>query len=214
VIAVVDNDIVCKCCCYQLLFEVIDSLEIQAEMVGVLGTARFVVAKRIKRSGLLKDPSGPISELDGFLAKASVVEPTDVEQFAAADLEFAAQVAGLPLDVGESQLCAITLERSIPLLLTGDKQAIESLEGLLPSVSGLAEICGKVKCLEQVILGLLNFRNPDTVWNAICNEQHVDKALTYALGCSRAALDLEEAIEGLVSYINAIRQAAPRVLAT
>jgi len=213
VIVVADNDIVSKCCCYRLSFEVIESLGIQVELVGVLGTARFVVTKRIKRSGLTQHPSGPLTELREFLAKAAVVEPSDVEQSFAADLELAAQLAGLPLDAGESQLCAVAIERSIHLLLTGDKQAIGSLEQLLPSVSRLAGICGKVKCLEQVVLGLLNFGNPDTVWRAICSEKDVDKALTYAFACSRPQVDLDELVEGLTSYISAIRQVAPQILA-
>ncbi len=56
------------------------------------------------------------------------MEPTDREVAFATNLELTAQRAGLQLDVGESQLVAIVIERAIATFDTGDKRAIVSLE--------------------------------------------------------------------------------------
>jgi hypothetical protein len=213
VIAAVDNDVVYKCACYGLLAELVESLDANADSVGVLATARFVLARRIKRGTLARDSRTVLDQLAEFLARSNRLNPTDEEQRIAADLEYAAQIKGLDLDTGESQLCAIVLERSIPLLVTGDKRAIESLGVLLRYEPRIEGMCGKVKCLEQAILRVLGLRDPDLIWQAVCAEQTVDRALSFAFGCSRAALMLDDVIEGLNSYINSVRISAPRILA-
>src|SRR5260370_37732456 len=102
----------------------------EPKRVGVLGTARFVVASRIKRATRTRDPKSALEDLGQFLVNSIVLDPTDSEQQLAAEFEVAAQSRGLALDTGESQLCAIVLERAIPLLVTGDKRAIEGIERL------------------------------------------------------------------------------------
>jgi hypothetical protein len=214
VVAVVDNDVVYKCACYQLLLDVVESVNADPAFLGVLGTARFVASRRLKRPGIVKDSASSLKQLAEFFERVSILEPSDAEVDLAAELEIAAQLDGLALDAGESQLCAIAIERRIPLLLTGDKRAIEALERLILSEPRLEQVCGKVMCLEQILLQTLRLKEPKAIWSAVCNEQEIDKALTVAFGCSRPELSLEAVLEGLASYINAVRQLAPRILAS
>lgn len=212
-IAVMDNDVLYKGACYGLLSEILESLNPESKRVGVLGTARFVVASRITRAKLAKDANSALEDLSQFLVSSMVLDPTDSEQRLAAEFEVAAQIRGLALDTGESQLCAIVLVRAIPLFVTGDKRAIEGIERLLDDEPRLLELGGKVRCLEQVILVVLARGNPEAIWASVCAELAVDKALTFAFGCSQSELRLDSVLEGLASYINAVRAVAPRVLA-
>jgi hypothetical protein len=74
-----------------------------------------------------------IRRLDDFLASVELIEPTVEESTLAAEFESLALAAALPLDAGESQLCAVLVSRNLPLLVTGDKRAITALESLVDS---------------------------------------------------------------------------------
>jgi hypothetical protein len=129
--AMVDNDIIFKGTCYGLLDEFLSPVCATRDLVGVLGAAQFVVSKKITKKNPKKGIAVALRHLKDFLERVTVVEPTEDEQKMAAEFELAAQRAGLVLDVGESQLCAIVICRLTPLLLTGDKRAIQAIEELL-----------------------------------------------------------------------------------
>src|SRR5438105_3609188 len=115
--AVVDNDILFKGVCYGLLQELISS-GCAGGAPGVLGAARFVVAKKIeKRRGIRGNVADAVGRLQAFLSQAKVLEPTDAELEMAADFELAAQRLGSSFDTGESVLSAVTIIRLVPLLL-------------------------------------------------------------------------------------------------
>jgi len=50
--------------------------------------------------------------------------------------------------------------------------------------------------------------------NAICSEPTVDKTLTICFGCSSQDSNSADILQGLDSYIGAIRASAARVLST
>jgi hypothetical protein len=133
----------------------------------------------------------------------------------AADFELAAQRAGLSFDVGESQLCAILICRLTPMLLTGDKRAIQALEELLDSEDRLSSLCGKVRCLEQLVLDVLRAgTNPDTLRGMICAEIDIDKTLTICFSCHSQDGPRQDYVDGLQSYVADLRQRAIRVLSS
>src|SRR5207253_1052389 len=84
---------------------------------------------------------------------------------------------------GESQLCSIVITRAISILDTGDKRAIESFETLLDEIGGLELIGGRVRCLEQIVHGLVQGGAIDELLDAICAEPDVDKTLSICFGC-------------------------------
>ena len=142
------------------------------------------------------------------------LEPTDREVNLAAGFEIAAQEVGLSLDSGESQLAAMVIERAVPLLETGDKRAIRSIEQLLDKVDELLPIQGRVRCLEQIVRRVLDDAGAiDRVAAAMCAEPGVDKTMSICFGCSSGRPPtLDQVIEGLASYIASLRADAPRVL--
>lgn len=211
--AVVDNDILLKGACYGLL-EVLVGRVPNSGVVGVLGASRFVVPQRIARAQLRGDPATAAAHFSAFLSANEVVEPNAEEQQMAAVFEVTAQRASLNLDAGESQLVAILVSRCLPWLLTGDKRAISSIEGLLEVDVRLKAVIGKVKCLEQLVVDLLVSGNQKEIRRAICAEPSVDKALSICFSCSSSDEGPDTTMEGLSSYISDLRKKASRVLAT
>lgn len=211
--AIIDNDILLKGSCYGLLDELTSTISSAPNSMGVLGAARFVISKKIEKKALKGSTSAALARFVAFLTRAETLEPTPDEQNMAADLEFIAQGSAVSLDVGESQLCAILVHRMLPLLLTGDKRAIAAIESLLDSESRLLYVCGKVKCLEQLVSHALEGGLVDRVRYAVCAEPEIDTALSICFSCMNAGAPLESYCEGLGSYIKALRASAPRVLA-
>ena len=147
----VDNDVLLKAACYGFTLR-FWALPGDFPGVGVLGAARFVLATAVARGSRVRDKAAATFALAEFFALAEVLEPTDSELGVAADLEQLAQRAGLELDVGESQLAAMVTGRGIPLLDTGDKRAVRGLEALIERSRTCAQLCARVRCLEQLLL--------------------------------------------------------------
>jgi hypothetical protein len=209
--ALIDNDILLKGACYGLLEHLLTGICASPDHVGTLGAARFVVSKRIERRPPKKGADAAIAALQGFLNRSSRVEPSPAEQDMASQFEFAALRLSLTLDAGESQLCAILVLRVIPFFLTGDKRAITVLEQLLDSDNRLLALCGKVRCLEQLVLDMLTMSADDSLRRSICAEPDVDQTLTICFSCHSAEASGSHS-EGLKSYIADLRNQAARVL--
>ncbi len=209
----VDYDILFKGACFGLLSELISAICTRSDSVSVLGSARFVVSRKIQRSKLSKGCAVALETLVAFLGRTHVLEPSGAELQLAADLELAAQEAGLNLDTGESQLSAMLVLRTLSLLLTGDKRAITSVERLLDYDRRLLPICGKVMCLEQVFVAALTQERVASLRRAVCGEPEIDTALAICFSCRSASVATLSITQGLQSYIDALRRLASRVLA-
>jgi hypothetical protein len=210
--AAIDNDILFKGACYGLLSELISTTCSSSEVVGVLGSARFVVPKKIEKSKLRRNGAAALTNFTQFLSRTESLEPTDSEQNMAADVELAAQRLRINLDSGESQLCSILVHRVLPLLLTGDKRAIVAMEKLIDADTRLRPVCGKVRCLEQLVHNGLANGDLGSFRRAVCSEPEIDKALAICFSCTNQSVKVESVIEGLQSYIRSLRMEAGRVL--
>jgi len=209
--AVVDNDILSKGASYRLLPHLVTCEVGDGERIGILGAARFVVAKKISKARLRNGPEAAVAQFTEFIAQAEVLEPTEAEQQFAAQLELAAQKQALNFHGGESQLCAIVLTREVPLFLTGDKQAIAAMEQMLDVEQTLVGLRGRLRCMEQLVFTLLGRSEPGSVRTAICDEPDVDKSLSTCFSCAAAQANDESIIAGLESYIGDVRRQAERL---
>ncbi len=118
----------------------------------------------------------------------------------AAEFEEIAAKNSLDFDTGESQLAAILLKRGASLLLTGDKRAIEALNGL-----GASGFAGRIACFEQLIASIINKCGHQQLRERVCNEPQTDKAVTICFSCSNAEVYEEEITAGLASYVEDLR---------
>jgi hypothetical protein len=203
----VDNDVVLKAVCYR----VFGGLWSEPERPGVLGSARYVLAHAIEKRSHVRDREGALTALEAALAEAGVLEPDEHELADAAALEELAQRSGVELDVGESQLAAIVVKRGLLFLDTGDKRAVRGFQELVERSPICGSLAGRVRCLEQLMLGLVG---RDGVMEAVCAEAEIDKALAICFGChSGGQPDVGQVLAALESYIGALAWAAPRVLA-
>ncbi|MBN9546997.1 MAG: hypothetical protein J0I19_16145 [Alphaproteobacteria bacterium] len=159
------------------------------------------------------DRAAAINRAEELFGAIKVIEPTADELALAAALEYEAQKAIVSLDTGESQLVAVTIKRPIDFLVTGDKRAILALEQLLGAVDVLTAIEGRAVCLEQLVARLLLVLNPPAVRAGVCSEPSVDTAMTICFSCGRDGTSPPDWHQGLASYVKALRQEAPRILA-
>jgi len=148
--ALIDNDILVKGACYRLLAETVASIPGEGHC-GVLGAAKFVVSHYIKQQKLAGDVAAAEMCFSSFLASNEALEPSSDERELAATLEANAQQLSLSLDSGESQLVSILVSRVLPCLATGDKRAIAALEKLLDTDARLANLAGRIRCLERLV---------------------------------------------------------------
>lgn len=207
----VDNDVLLKAISYGLESHFWPKAG-NGYKVGVLGAARYVVGDRIAKAKLGRQEAS--QALADFLGRAEILEPTEGELKLASEIELAAQQNGLPLDAGESQLGAMVIKRNLPLLETGDKRAITSLEQLLAIVAQLESLAGRVRCLEQIVYRIAEdsglFMSLAT---AICAEADVDKSLAICFSCFSGATPRQRgALEALLLYIEDLRHGASTVL--
>lgn len=206
----VDNDVIIKAACYGLTAtfwpEAVSTCHL-----GVLGAARYVVAKRLELSG---GSDRARRDAEALFATATTLEPTSAEVALATQLEVTGQRMGLSLDAGESQLIAMMVHRGIPVLETGDKRAIASVELLLDEVTAIVTIAGRVRCLEQIVLRCLGEPStPVAMARAICAEPDVDKTLSICFRCYSPAPEGHAVdLAAIHSYLGKLRASAPRVL--
>ena len=207
----IDNDVVLKSVCYGFFDDLVKALPLSSSSPGILGTARFVLPKLIRKRppSRLQAPA----ELDEVLLKLEVLEPTSEEVNLAAEIELLAQQRSIPLHVGECQLLAILFVRDLLFLLSGDKSALKAVASLtLPAEANLSRLEGKLVCLEQAILSLMKARGASWVRDAVCAETGVDTSLRVCFSCSSAEVGESSWIEGLSSHVNDVRKKAGALL--
>ena len=206
----VDNDVLLKALrldCIAILWPVLAT-------IGVLGAARFVIRDRIRR-GKLTDADPSIEDRAATLFDAVCeLEPTSDELDLANGLEREAQRMALPLDAGESQLCAMVAVRGLALLTTGDKRAIESLEKMRGVAPWLDNLAGRIRCLEQLVAGAIaDDAGFAELGPRVCADAGADKTLSICFGClGGSSPSAPEVASCLASYINAVRESAPTLL--
>jgi len=211
----VDNDVLLKAACYSLAPRFWPQAGGDPSF-GVLGAARFVLSNAVTRGSRVRDKAAASQGLAEFFARAALLEPTDAELGAAAELEQLAQRAGFELDVGESQLAAMVAARNILLLDTGDKRAVRGLEALIDLSQTCAQLSARVRCLEQLLLHALDTTPGEfqAITSAVCAEPAVDKTASICFGCySDGEAERDSVRAGLESYVASLRSEAPRVLA-
>ncbi|MCA6573230.1 MAG: hypothetical protein IM537_07050 [Pseudanabaena sp. M57BS1SP1A06MG] len=95
-------------------------------------------------------------------------------------------------------------------MLSGDKNCITQLAAIPEQI--YKRLCGRVICLEQLILKLIEVKGFVFVRDRVLPMVSCDKSLQICFGYSSSASE-ENVIVGLNSYINDIRQQAPNLLA-
>lgn len=205
-----DNDIVLKVAAFELIDDVLSLLTIDGERPAILGVGRFVVVRKAGRSLRFQDSLAVVASVEAFLDQLNVVEPSDDELELAADLEATGMQEGVDFDAGEAQLLAVVLNRSTPAMATGDKRAVIAMFKL-----GIPETFGKVICLEQLLIVLLERWVTDELRAKVCAEPSADRAISSCFACASISTTATAAGSidlGLQSYIADLRAKSGPVL--
>ena len=200
-----DNDITYKLVAFQLFDEAIATLQIDKNSLQVLPTAKFFFQRKQKKKGATPDEFLAavielVSSCDAVIA--------DVDDAVTEELNQLRQVEGI--DEGEAALIVATRSQTDFLLLSGDKRCMRGLARIPEQI--YKRLCGRVICLEQIILKLIEVKGFVFVRDRVLPMVSCDKSLQICFGVSSSATE-ENVIVGLNSYINDIRQQAPDLLA-
>lgn len=213
----VDNDILIKFTCFDILDHLphMDCPPDCSRKVAVLGAARWVVGKKLAKQDARHGARALSERFSKFLqgTNSSELEPTEPELALAAEIEDMASMSGVHLDSGESQLFAISSLRRGPLVLTGDKRAVEALETILGQQAPLEGLRHNVACLEQALARLLRVLSGAELRRRVCAASDADKAASICFRCSAAVSTENFCPRGLYSYVRDLRRRAPHVLA-
>lgn len=209
--ALIDTDVLLKTASYRLLKQLLATEPFGSTEFGMIAAARFVVTSKFKKKLKGEQLEEAKAHFHDAITSIASIEPDPNELALAAHLEAAAVMFGVDLDLGESQICALMLSRGINLMMTGDKRAIKAI-ATLTGQEACAYAHGKVACLEQLVLWMVETAGLAAVQPSICLLPTVDSSLTTALGCYSGGTPLAACQEGLISYINSICKDAPEVL--
>lgn len=203
-----DNDIAFKVACYRLVDEMVAATTINDTPPAMLSVGRFVLRKKLARHRRVRDTSAVQTALEQLLRSVGFVEPTEGEIALASEIEVASARSGLELDSGESLLLAMLHLREYAYLVTGDKRAVVAMAVVARELSE-----GRVRCLEQLVVQIIEQVGVPAVRAHICSEPLADRALSVAFSCTSPGEQPAEAVvAGLSSYIEHLRREAPGIL--
>jgi hypothetical protein len=202
-----DNDIIHKLVAFQLFDEAIaiSDLQIDKTNLRVLPTAKHFFRGKQKKNGASPDPVlAEVIELVSNCASAI----SDIDDAVTEELMQLQQVT--EIHEGERALIVATRSQTDFLLLSGDKRCMRGLAKIPEQI--YKRLSGRVICLEQIILKLIEFQGFEFVRDRVLPMVSCDKSLQICFGVSSSVSE-ENVIAGLNSYINEIRQQAPNLLA-
>jgi hypothetical protein len=199
-----DNDIILKLVACNLFSEAVSSLNLVESDLRVLSDAKYVFrnSRRIARKYPLEIRESAIL----IVEKCQKIQPELSQELK--DL----QIEGL--DPGEMILISATKQEESFYLTTGDKRCIIALAN--STESSLVEIrerlAGKLVCLEQLILKIINVQGFDITLIKILPVREYDLALKAIFGSGERCTQ-DNVLMALEAYIKDLRDNAQGLLA-
>lgn len=199
-----DNDIILKLVACNLFSEALRSLNLAESDLRVLSDAKYVFrnSRRIAKKYPLEIRESAII----IVERCQNIQPQLSEELR--DL----QVEGL--DPGEMILISATKQEESFYLTTGDKRCITALANSTePSLVAIRErLAGKLVCLEQLILKIINVEGFDITLFKILPAREYDKALKAIFGSGERCTQ-DNVLMALEAYIQNLRDNAQGLLA-
>lgn len=204
----VDNDIITKLVAFQLFEEAIAVLQVIKTDLRVLPTAKFVF--QAKRKQQVHYPDEVWAAVIDLVTTCSTLAEPSFEQ-TEASLEETRQLEHFKDEIQAGEAALIVATRLEPdfLLFSGDKKCMKALATIPKPI--YQRLCGRVVCLEQMILKLIQKLGFEAVRDRILPMVNFDKTLKICFGYSTPA-PKETVLVGLNSYISEIYACAPNLL--
>lgn len=199
-----DNDIILKLVACNLFSEAIRSLNLAESDLRVLSDAKYVFrnSRRIAKKYPLEIRESAIL----IVERCQNIQPQLSEELRNLQIE--------GLDPGEMILISATKQEESFYLTTGDKRCITALANSTePSLVAIRErLAGKLVCLEQLILKIINVEGFDVTLIKILPAREYDKALKAIFGSGERCTQ-DNVLMALEAYIQDLRDNAHGLLA-
>lgn len=199
-----DNDIIRKLIAFGLFEEAIAILQITKADLRVLPTAKFFFRSKQKK---------PVQHTAKVWAEAvALVESCPTIPETISNLAEATQLEQFKdvIHEGEATLILATRGEIDFLLLSGDKNFMKALFSI-PDPTIYNRLCGRVVCLEQFVLKLIEVKGFSWVRERVLPERDCDRALKACFGSGEQATEANVR-ETLISYIKEVTDASPNLL--
>lgn len=206
-IGLVDNDILLKLTAFQLFDETIDSLNLNYSNVQVLPTAKFIF--RSKRERRQRYPDEVWANAIALVDRCQPVPEPNLEEVEALTEVQQLEPFRNQIHAGEATLILATRTTANFLLLSGDKSCLTALPQIPAKIYD--RLCGRVICLEQLILKLIDELGFEKVSDLIRPTAQYDKAIQICFGYSQPSPEADVR-EALLSYINNMEELTPKLL--
>lgn len=196
----IDNDVILKLVTCNLFDEAIAAFDIDLSNIHVLETARF----SMRSNKTKKNYSETVIEK----AIATIKDFHTVEAQADNPL-FDLKIP----DMGDELklIVAASAETSF-YFATGDKRCLRALTGITELATMREKLSGRVICLEQIIMKIIQVYGFEVVKQKIIPARSCDKVLQSAFG-SGEKTEERNTLEALNAYISEIEQKCPFLLA-
>lgn len=206
-VGLIDNDILLKLISFQLMDEAIDSLQLSTDRLFVLSTALYRFKRKRKQQE--EYPDDIWASAIAFVESCSSIAKPDLLDLGI--LSEVQQLNAFPDQIHQGEIDLIIATRTIPdfLLMSGDKNCMKALYQLPDEI--YQRLCGRVVCLEQVVLKMIDLLGFKVVCDRIKPAAKCDKTIQLCFGYSEPAPE-SEVCEALQSYIDEIHRAAPGLL--
>ncbi len=204
-----DNDIIRKLIAFGLFEEAIAMLQITKVELRVLPTAKFFFRNKQKKS--VQHTAKVWAEVVALVESCSIISET-TNDFVQARAEEGSQLAPFKeaIHEGETTMIFATRGEIDFLLLSGDKNFMKALI-LIPDQIIYNRLCGRVVCLEQLVLKLIEIKGFTWVKERVLPERDCDRALKACFGSGEQATE-DNVKETLISYIKEVTDASPNLL--
>ena len=206
-IGFIDNDILLKLVAFQLFDDAIASLGLLQKDLRVLPTAKYVFRRKRSQQFAYSD--------EIWRTAIAIVESCKTIPSPASPLspDIAAEACQLDtlesIHEGEASLILSTCNVEAFLLISGDKNCIKGLSQL--STRSYQRLCGRVVCLEQIVLKLIGALGFEAVASRIYPFCHYDTSIQFCFGYSEPATE-SQVRDALQSCIREVNTAAPGLL--
>lgn len=202
----IDTDVLLKAAAYRLGADLVQVL-VPKGPPAALGLTHLIAAKQLQRKRKkLHNLDGAHAELEALLATCQQLEPDETEIALAAALADLALDQDLPLDPGEAQIAAIVANRSLPLMLTGDKRALAALAKLMAASPGRDQFVARLACFEQAVASIAAQIGEMELRSRVCAEPEMDGGMRLACSCDLPVWDPAQLGEACDSFIGAVRK--------
>lgn len=199
-----DNDIIRKLIAFGLFEEAIAILQITKADLRVLPTAKFFFRSKQKKQ--VQHTDKVWTEVVALVESCSTISETIDDLAEAEQLEQFKEV----IHEGEATLIFATRGQIDFLLLSGDKNFMKA-HALIRDQTIYNRLCGKVICLEQFVLKLIEVKGFSWVKERVLPERDCDRALKACFGSGEQATEANVK-ETLKNYIKEVTDAAPNLL--